>query len=153
MAADQITKALAGRAARFVRDEFDWTVDFGDGNTLRLGSPWRIIAEGRIAWADADDGQQFGLPAPLDGEHEANRLIGGRSVSRVTVGDDTGDLHLHFGPGIRLEVCTWSAGYEGWQVTLSEPGRWAWFICLGGGTLSVFTGATDAEGRHVPDPS
>lgn len=45
-----------------------WQFRFGDGHTtLNLECPRRLLQDGAIALGGDDNGQQFGLSAPLDG--------------------------------------------------------------------------------------
>jgi hypothetical protein len=53
-----------------------WQFRFGDGEaTLNLECPWRLLLNGAVAFGGDDDGQQFGLPAPLDGVKETEKLL------------------------------------------------------------------------------
>ena len=78
----ELETQLLGRQCEIVRREADWAANFVGGGSISFPIPWRIVANGRIAFANKDDGQQFGLPAPVDGEVEANRLIRGRTISK-----------------------------------------------------------------------
>src|SRR5689334_9731729 len=66
-AAEILLGALKGRSCRVVRREADWTLDFGDGHTISVAAPWRLVTAEGIAFGDEDHGHQFGLPAPVDG--------------------------------------------------------------------------------------
>ena len=134
----QLEKQLVGRQCEIVRREADWAANLVGGGSISLPVPWRIVANGRIAFANKDDGQQFGLPAPVDGEVEANRLIRGRSISKVLVAPDTADLTLNFGNGLRLDAFNNSAGYEGWQIALPKENGDMLIIALGGGEVVTF---------------
>ena len=133
-----LSQKLTGRRCSIQRREGDWAASIHGGGVISLGVPWRIISEGRIAFADQDDGQKFGLPAPLDGEAEANRLLSGKTIEKVTVDPETADLGLHFESGVRLEAFNYSAGYEGWQIILPPAEGGMWVIALGGGDVSIF---------------
>lgn len=100
--------------------------------------PWRIVAGGRIAFASEDDGQQFGLPAPLDGEVIANGLIGSRRVTGFRVDRETLDLSLRFEGAVRLDAFSNSCGYEGWHIHLSPQDGDLSVIALGGGEVAIF---------------
>jgi hypothetical protein len=84
-----------------------------------------------------DDGQKFGLPAPVVGAEEAARRLVGGSVESVDLRAGTLDLDLRFDTGYVLQVLPDSSGYEAWQVT--DRGRE--FIAVGGGELAIFSGA------------
>jgi hypothetical protein len=130
-------EALVGRHCVIQRREADWAANLVGGGCISLPVPWRIIAEGRIAFADEDDGQKFGLPGPLDGEAEANRLLAGKAILRAEVDRQTADLILHFEAGARMDVFNYSAGYEGWQANLPPEAGGLWVIALGGGDIAI----------------
>jgi hypothetical protein len=120
--------------------EYDWDFLLNEHTGLSsYGDPWRIVVEGRIALASADDGHKFGHQEPISGEAVARALLGTRPILRATVDRQTGDLSLHFNGATRLDVFRNSAGYEGWRAGYMIDGqRWE-VIALGGGDLSFFS--------------
>jgi hypothetical protein len=104
---------------------------FGDRRTLRVDCPWRIIRNQQIAHGYEDDGRQFGLPAPVDGEKRSLHLLFRRSISNVALRVDSADLSIEFEGGARLELFNASSGYEGWECSTEQ----ASFIAQGGGNL------------------
>jgi hypothetical protein len=136
-AAAMLATHLAGLYLTSVeRREYDWVFGFADNAWLNVSSPWRILVDGRIAFAGSDDGQKFGLPAPKDGEEETHRLLGRKAIQQVLVRADTGDLSIAFVGHTFLEVINMSSGFEGWD--LGAAGLRV--IALGGGELAVFVG-------------
>jgi hypothetical protein len=135
---EELEQNLLGLCCSIERGEFDWSVNLDGGGSITLPVPWRIVADGRIALADTDDGQQFGLPAPLDGQAEANRLLGGKPITEVRVDPQTADLTIQFDGGVRLDVFNHSAGYEGWHINLPPERGGMWVIALGGGDVTIF---------------
>jgi hypothetical protein len=113
-----------------------WQFRFGDGDaTLNLECPWRLLLNGAIAFGGDDDGQQFGLPAPLDGVKVTEKLLSASLVSLVEIREGCSDLSLTFQNGVRLEAFNGSAGYEGW--TCSGKGG-VTVVAQGGGNLSIW---------------
>jgi hypothetical protein len=136
IAAD-LAERLAGRKLAVIqRREHDWAFGFGDAPTsgLRVECPWRILFEGRIAFTDTDHAQRFGLPAPLDGEKEVERLLANKVVEKVTIRPDAGDLTIIFSGQTILEVLNNSRGYEGWEIRIGDVS----VIALGGGELAIY---------------
>jgi hypothetical protein len=84
---------------------------------------------------NADHGQQVGLPNPLDGVIEGQRLLSDK-VIKVDVRAHTSDLLVEFSNGVFLEVFNSSSGYEGWECS-SKNGLLV--IATGGGELQVFS--------------
>jgi len=114
--------------------EKSWRFEFEGRTTLDVRCPWRIVASGRIAFGNDDHGQQFGLPNPLDGKREDERLLVA-SVAKVSLREQTGDLVLELEQGTSLEIFNSSSGYEGWECSTTD-GLLA--IAMGGGELSAW---------------
>jgi hypothetical protein len=80
-----VANALVGHKISGVQKcEYSWAFVFESSATLTAECPWRIL-KGEIAFTERDHGQQFGLPAPLDGEPEVIRLLtrqGGASLHK-----------------------------------------------------------------------
>jgi Family of unknown function (DUF6188) len=119
------------------RREYDWVFHFADEVTLRVACPWRILCDGRIALGDCDHAQQFGLPEPVDGAKQSDRLLRGETIQHVTIREDSGDLTIKFRGQTSLEVLNTSSGYEGWEL---EDGAGLHVIATGGGELALWTG-------------
>ena len=116
---------------------------FEDGDaTLNLECPWRLLLNGAIAFGGDDDGQQFGLPAPLDGVKATEKLLSGSLVSLVEIREGCSDLSLTFQNGVRLEAFNSSAGYEGW--TCSGKGG-VTVVAQGSGIYRYGSQATDLK--------
>lgn len=96
---------------------------------------WRVVTADGIAHGDEDDGQQFGLPQPVDGEAQTNDFLQGQRLTSVEIDGLTADLRLVFDGGARLDFFNNSAGYEGWQASVLAGGKGLVFIALGGGKL------------------
>jgi hypothetical protein len=107
-------------------------------------APWRIIADGRIAFADTDDGQKFGLPEPVKGAHLANSLLAKLQVQAVTVDRVTADIRMDFETGTRIEVLNNSSGYEAWQAEFVSGDQLISLVGMGGGDIgfSISEGPT-----------
>ena len=112
-----------------------WHFHFTGDVRLSVECTWRILAEGRIAHGGMDDRQWFGLPKPVDGVERSNNYLRGKSVKRVDVRDDSGDLAITFNDQCVLEVLNESSGYEGWQL---HDGSDSAVIALGGGELAFW---------------
>jgi hypothetical protein len=129
--------ALHGRACTVTKREFDWVFDFGDGCAIAVSSPWRIVAGNRIAHADTDDGQWFGLAQPVDGQARANKLLEKLNVMDVEIIASTADVKVVFADETQIQIFNHSSGYEGWEASYREDGRGASIIGLGGGDLAI----------------
>ena len=135
IAAAMLLRRLEGcQLVKLKRFEFEWVFEFGPLKVLQVRCPWRILLNGRIAFADSDDGRQFGLPEPVKGEDAVMRIAKDETIRTVTIREDTGDLSVFLGPNVVLEVMNMSSGYEGWEIGADDMR----VIGLGGGELAVF---------------
>lgn len=130
--------AVVGRSCRVERREADWAFDLRDKVGLAVGYHWRLVSADGIALTDEDDGQGFGLPAPVDAETNANDLLAGATVSSATLDRVTADLCLRFSNGLRLDLLNNSSGYEGWQGGFNHDGNAVSIVAMGGGSLAYF---------------
>ena len=111
---------------------------FGEDESVTAGGPWRLIAEGRIVLSDGDDGEQFGLPAPVDALTEARKVLDDKTVATVTAAEVTGDLEITFDGGVVLQLLSTSSGYEAWNATVATPaGGTVTVVAVGGGGLVI----------------
>lgn len=113
--------------------EFDyWHFVLSQGGCITASCPWRLIRDGHIAISGDDQGQQFGLPAPVDAVSLVPSLLAESVIERVEVREGTADLIIHFDHSFRLEVIPFSSGYESWQVTAPDMSS---IFAQGGGQL------------------
>ena len=133
-----LEQALLGRQSKIARREHDWVITVIGGGSIALPIPWRIVADGRIAFANEDDGQQLGLPAPVDGEAKANDLIASRSITSLSIDTQTADLVIYFGDAVRLDTFSNSSGYEGWHINLPPEIGGMSVVALGGGDVTIY---------------
>ncbi len=131
-----LKQVFVGRTCSVKKREHDWAFSFGDNVALDVSAPWRIVTVNGIAFAGADDEQQFGLPKPIDGQATANELINGRRVRAFDVDARTADLRISFEGELSLEVFNNSSGFEGWNVTAEVDGDTLSVVGLGGGDIA-----------------
>ncbi len=89
-------------------------ITLSGGSSLTQESLLRYVGSGVFISAE-DHLQQFGLPAPYDGEQNTRVKIVGKVIRRVEIARDTGDLTLTLDDA-RIEIICTSAGYEAYQV-------------------------------------
>lgn len=125
--ADRLANSVCAKVER--NQHRHWAFWFGDRMTVNASSPWRILAGDKIALGDCDHAQQFGLPAPLNGIAESERLLANRPVRAVSIRKDTGDLTIAFDGATTLEIFNNSSGYEGWRVVIDG---FSYAVAMGG---------------------
>jgi hypothetical protein len=116
------------------KESYDWVFSFDGDRSLNAACPWRIIAEQRIVLGYEDDGQQFGLPEPVDGRKRAMDRLGNRAICGIRTRDDSGDICIEFEGGSLLELFNCSGGYEGWLCSTFDLS----IIGVGGGKIVLW---------------
>jgi hypothetical protein len=120
-AQDHARKNLIGTRLESVeRLDYDWSLRFGAGRSLMFQSFWRLVSDAAIEVTSEDDGQQFGLKAPVNAAELLKTKVGEQRISDVRIDEATSDLTFHFGQSLRLEVMSTSSGYEAWSLHFKE---------------------------------
>lgn len=120
--------------------DYAWSFRFDEPLVVLTEAHWRLIASEGIVVSSEDDGQQFGLPQPVNAAEQVRQAVGSSKVSQAIVNAQTGDLRIEFANGRWLEILQMSSGYEAWRAHTAMGEA----ICMGGGQL-VFIGH-DASG-------
>ena len=90
---------------------------FGNDVFLSTQSGWRVLCREAILLTSEDDGQQYGLPKPVDAEASARQLLENRVVAKVAVDQASADFTIHFDNGSVFQIVNLSSGYEAWTLT------------------------------------
>jgi len=93
-----------------------WVFRFGDGVVLSTQSQWRLLSQEAILLTSEDDGQQYGLPKPVDAQASVRELLKDRIVSKVNVDQVSADFSIRFDNGTILQIVNLSSGYEAWTL-------------------------------------
>ena len=67
-----------------------------------------------------DDGQRFGLPAPVDAEALLRQHVENHRLISVEVNTASSDLRLRFDNELALEILNLSSGYECWTLNSKD---------------------------------
>src|SRR5262249_35824993 len=113
---------------------FDWVFAFEHETRITVECLWRLLEKGRVRLTSEDNGQKFGLPAPIDAAAEVNHRIKGELVKRAELRAGVLDLELPLERGCILQIIPNSSGYEAWNVGCPI----GLFIAVGGGDLSIY---------------
>ena len=109
------------RCTAVVKQDYAWTFVFNEGKAvLNLECPWRLLLRGSIVLGDTDDGQKFGLPAPVSGVRRATELLDSSLIVSVDVRRGPSDLAINFQNGVSLEAFNMSCGYEAWTCDIQN---------------------------------
>ena len=111
-----------------------WLFQFGDGCFINVECDWRIVSTGRVVLAPKDHQQLFGREEPVDAVKVIMSLLGGKNVTRASLGR-AGDLVLEFDGTITLETFTDSSGYESCTIGLGNGKQ---LVVVGGGEVVEF---------------
>ena len=131
---NELACLVGHRFQSLTRREFDWVVAFDKDASLIIACLWRLVGSARIQITCEDDGQQFGLPVPVDAAAEVNGRLVGAAVEAVELREGLLDLELRFSSGHSLQVIPDSVGYEAWNAC-SANGQ---VIAVGRGELAIF---------------
>ena len=93
-----------------------WVLKFGNGVALSTQSQWRLLSLNAILLTSEDDGQQYGLPEPVDAVARIRELLESRVVSKVEVNQASADFNIYFDKEIVLLIVNLSSGYEAWTL-------------------------------------
>jgi hypothetical protein len=93
-----------------------WVFKFGTGVAFSTQSQWRLLSQNVILLASKDDGQQYGLPEPVDAVARIRELLESRVVSKVEVDQASADFNIYFDKEIVLLIVNLSSGYEAWTL-------------------------------------
>jgi hypothetical protein len=93
-----------------------WVFKFGNSVTLATESQWRLLSLDAILLTSEDDGQQYGLPEPVDAVARIRDLLENRVVSKVEVAQASADFTIYFDNKIVLQIVNLSSGYEAWTL-------------------------------------
>ena len=94
-----------------------WVFQFGSGVVLSTQSQWRLLSQEAILLTSDDDGQQYGLPEPVDALARIRELLEDRVVATVEVAQASADFTIFFDNGAVLQIVNLSSGYEAWTLT------------------------------------
>lgn len=130
----QLDWLMGHRFTALHRREFDWVFTFDHDVSVVTACLWRLLEGDRIRITSRDEGQQFGLPAPVDPNTAANTLLSDATIAAVELKAGTLDLRIHFSTGHALELIPDSSGYEAWNISRENQQ----FIATGGGELVTF---------------
>jgi hypothetical protein len=131
---EDLTWLVGRRLQSFVHRDYDWVATFDGEADLVITCLWRLIENGRIRFTSQDEGQWFGLPAPVNAAAEVTSRIAGTLIEAVELREETLDLEIHLNSGHALQIIPDSSGYEAWNLT----GNKMQFIAVGGGDLAIF---------------
>src|SRR4051794_15385743 len=77
---------LVGRKLESIeRFGFSWQFQFGSGITLTVEAGWRFVTDEGIEVTSEDDGQKFGLPAPVEAAALGMSVVRDKSVTEVQI--------------------------------------------------------------------
>ena len=132
---DSYSKPLIGlNLVSVEKKDHSWFFAFGEGDSIVTEGPWRLVSEERIAVTSEDQGQQFGLPKPVNAAERALSCLTGRTVTGTGITEFSGDLTVEFSGRVLLQFLQISCGYESWRLHI----RGSETICTGGGDIAHF---------------
>ena len=95
---------------------------------------WRILKSKKIERVSLDNGQQFGLPNPINLENEVNELLKDKKLEAIIIKKDTSDLQLILTDNLEIEIFISSSGYETYDFSFDSKR----YIGQGSGDIAIF---------------
>lgn len=86
------------------RREHDWVLRFEGKALIVISCLWRLLDANHIRRTSSDEGQWFGLAAPVDAARDVNSLLQNAFVESVSLNSSTLDIEFGFDTGHRLQV-------------------------------------------------
>ncbi len=114
-------------------DGESWTFRFLTDHFTAHGL-WRILENKKIRFVSLDNGQQFGLPKPIDLVTEVNELLKHRRLKTIIIKPDTSDLQLILSDNFEIEIFITSSGYETYEFSFDSKR----YIGQGSGEIAIF---------------
>ncbi|MGB4774418.1 MAG: hypothetical protein WBP45_04545 [Daejeonella sp.] len=127
-----ITSSLFDKAA-FDNNADYWRFSFTDKIYASSSGFWRLLKSNKIIFVSFDNGEQFGLPEPIDLAVELNKILEGKYLTKIEVLKDTFDLVLTLTDDLKLEIFIASSGYETYDFSLNAKR----YIGLGSGDIAI----------------
>ncbi|MBB2145392.1 hypothetical protein GM921_07850 [Pedobacter sp. LMG 31464] len=118
----------------FDKDAESWMFNFKNNVSLFAETLWRILKDGQIILVSADQGQQFGLPKPVDVVIELSNLLAGEKLTEIKIKKNTADLVLTLTGSLEIEVFISSGGYESYSLYTNNRR----YIGMGMGDIAIF---------------
>ncbi len=112
-----IEKILKNRSIiDFAIREFNFcSLSLSDGYSISTQSLARFVGKHDAFICVEDHGHKFGLDHPFDAEKAIKELIQNKTIQKINLNRDTGDLNLFIESGVFQIICR-SAGYEAYQI-------------------------------------
>jgi hypothetical protein len=117
----------------FDRDGESWIFSFTKRVYASSSGFWRLLKKDKILFVSLDNGQQFGLPKPIDLEKEVNKILSGQRLTKIDVIIDTYDLKLTLTYDLTIEIYISSSGYETFDFSIDGKR----YIGLGSGDIAI----------------
>jgi len=121
---NQVTHDLDGES---------WTFKFLADYFTAYGL-WRILENKKIRFVSLDNGQQFGLPKPIDLVTEVNEILKNKRLQTIIIKPDTSDLQLILSDNFEIEIFITSSGYETYEFSIDSKR----YIGQGSGEIAIF---------------
>ena len=106
---------------------------FNDKISLTVTGFWRLLIENKITIVSLDNGQQFGLPKPINLVEITTKILKDKTLKEIKINKETADLTLTFSKNIILEIYISSSGYETYSLNLMENR----YLGLGSGEIGI----------------
>jgi hypothetical protein len=116
------------------KDADSWYFVFEDNIAFSTQTIWRLLKNKNIQWVSLDNGQQFGLPAPVNLVEKLTSELTDKRLVEIKVKQDTADLLLSLSDNLEIEIFISSSGYESYNFSVDKKN----YIGMGSGDIAIF---------------
>jgi hypothetical protein len=126
------TNSLFDNVTYYTETE-SWCFFFEEKISVSFSGFWRLYKNNKIVLVSTDNGQQYGLPEPIDLVSEITKALTGKTLQQIKADKDTADLELKITEEIKIIFYTSSTGYENYYLAIDNKT----YIGMGGGGVEL----------------
>ena len=116
------------------KDTDSWNFVFEENIAFSTQTIWRLLKNKNIKWVSLDNGQQFGLPIPVNLVEKLTSELTDKRLVEIKVKQDTADLLLSLTDNLEIEIFISSSGYESYNFSVDKKN----YIGMGSGDIAIF---------------
>ena len=116
------------------KDGDSWRFSFSDNINFIAQTIWRVLKNKKIQWVSLDNGQQFGLPNPINLIDKLTSELKGKHLLEIIVKPNTADLLLNLTDNLQIEIFISSSGYESYNFSINKKN----YIGMGSGEIAIY---------------
>lgn len=122
------------KSVAYDKDTDAWRFVFSDDIDFNAQTIWRLLKKNKIKWVSLDNGQQFGLPKPVNLVEKLTEELMGKHLLEIKIKQGTADVLLTLTDNFQIEIFISSSGYESYNFSIGDKT----YIGMGSGDIAFF---------------